>query len=225
MKSLSMSPKEKAAIQAYMQSLSVKDRTRLYTKQFLHAAEELGLQLGAYSASRAIFNPKQIMHPEAAEASAAEVAPQKLLEKKSDFTFIEVDGVWKLAEETSAAPAQVAREITVIENPAHSVVQYEQLKAALKAEEFTSIIKVTKHGIERLIGRGFTSEEVQTLIKLPDIMKIQSDGAKVFIKQISENKYNLMIYNAEKEALVTALKNINKKDLINLGKNYGWEIE
>jgi hypothetical protein len=66
------------------------------------------LQVGAYSESRAIFNPKQIMHPEAVEASAAEVAPQKLLEKKSDFTLIEVDGVWKLVEEASAVSAQVA---------------------------------------------------------------------------------------------------------------------
>jgi hypothetical protein len=31
-----------------------------------------------------------------------------------------------------------------------------------------------------------------------------------------------MVYNQETEKVITALRHINKKNLINLGKNYGW---
>jgi hypothetical protein len=51
------------------------------------------LQVGAYSASRAIFNPKQIMHPEAAEASAVSV---KQYPKSDVFELVlNKDGIWK----------------------------------------------------------------------------------------------------------------------------------
>lgn len=95
----------------------------------------------------------------------------------------------------------------------------------LYIEQFTSIIKTTKHGIQRLIERKFTPEEVKALIKSPDILKTQSDGAQVFVKLVSDNKYNLMIYNQIKEEVVTALKNLNKNDIIKLGKNYGYEFD
>jgi hypothetical protein len=106
----------------------------------------------------------------------------------------------------------------------HSVIQYEQLKNALQAEEFTSVINCTEHGLQRLIERKFTPNEVSSLFNSPDYLKIQSNGAKAFIKQIENNKYNFMVYNQEKGKVVMALKNINKQDLINLGKNYGWEF-
>jgi len=164
----------------------------------------------------------------------------QLSDKANVFDLIEIDGVWYIAEKTITNPIQPVRSAaivteelnsiesfsgidnTIIENPAHSIIQYEQLKIDLKREEFTSIIKATKHGIQRLIERGFNSDEVQSLMNFPDIIKIQRDGSQAFIKQIGTNKYNFIVYNKEKETVVTALKNINKQDLINLGKNYGW---
>ena len=108
--------------------------------------------------------------------------------------------------------------------PAPCINQYEQLKQSLKIEEFTSIIKTTKHGIQRLIERGFTPDDVKILYHSPDITRMQSDGAKVFIKLIAPDRYNIMIYNQTREKVITALKSIDLRNLINLGKNYGWTL-
>jgi hypothetical protein len=101
---------------------------------------------------------------------------------------------------------------------------YEKLKLALKIEEFTSIIKVTKHGVQRLIERGFTPEEIKILYHTPDIVRTQNDGAQTFIKIIEKNRYNIMIYNQVEKGVITALKSISERDLINLGKKYGWTL-
>lgn len=106
----------------------------------------------------------------------------------------------------------------------HSAIQYEQLKDALNKEQFTSIIKCSKHGIERLVERGFQPSEIHDLVSIPDVVKVQADGAKIFIKAINDNKYNLVIYNETTQQLVTALRNISKESLTNLGNNYGWKL-
>lgn len=92
-------------------------------------------------------------------------------------------------------------------NVAHDLNQYELLKEALQAKEFTSIIKVTKHGLQRLIERGFTATEISDLVLIPDITRIQADGAKVFIKHLGLDKYNIMIYSEQGSAVVTAIRN------------------
>jgi hypothetical protein len=101
---------------------------------------------------------------------------------------------------------------------------YEKLKITLKIEEFTSIIDVTKHGVQRLIERGFIPEEVKILYYEADLTCIQTDGAKVFIKFVGQSRYNVMVYNQAEKGVVTALKNIDKKALTNLGKNHGWKL-
>ncbi|HEV2916970.1 MAG TPA: hypothetical protein VGW78_04435 [Candidatus Babeliales bacterium] len=108
--------------------------------------------------------------------------------------------------------------------PASCTQMYEKLKLALKIEEFTSIIKVTKHGVQRLIERGFTPEEIKILYHTPDIVRTQNDGAQTFIKIIEKNRYNIMIYNQVEKGVITALKSISERDLINLGKKYGWTL-
>lgn len=112
----------------------------------------------------------------------------------------------------------------------HSARQYNQLKNALNAEErlaleqqFTNIIKCTKHGLERLLERGFEPEEVKSLITKPDYLKIQNDGAKAFIQKFGD-KYRIIVLNEKTGEIVTALKNTTLKKIINLGKNYGWEL-
>jgi len=106
---------------------------------------------------------------------------------------------------------------------AHSSIQYEKLKAALRVKEFTSIIKVTKHGIKRLIERKFTPEEVLACIKSPDFLKIQANGAKAFIKKVGK-KYNLIVINEKNGKVISALRMIKLKKIQNLGENYGWKL-
>lgn len=122
---------------------------------------------------------------------------------------------------SSAVPLEA---INTVECPASCINQYEQLKNALRIEEITSVIKVTKHGLEQLIARGFSGQEIYELVKIPNFIKLQTDGAKAFIKDLGNGKYNFIVYNQETERVVTALRHINKNDLINLGKNYGWEF-
>lgn len=81
---------------------------------------------------------------------------------------------------------------------------------------------MTRHGIQRLIERGFTAEELIATLKTPSFTKIQTDGSKAFIR-MSENRYNVIIINEQSHKLVTCLRNIDYKALVNLGKNYGWD--
>ncbi len=113
---------------------------------------------------------------------------------------------------------------SIRECPPSCINQYEQFKQSLKIEEFTSIIKTTKHGVQRLIERKFTPGEVKVLYHTPDITRVQSDGAEVFIKLIAPDRYNIMIYNPLDQKLITAMKSIDLRNLNNLGKNYGWTI-
>ncbi|WP_165902209.1 DUF4258 domain-containing protein [Melghiribacillus thermohalophilus] len=104
-------------------------------------------------------------------------------------------------------------------NPAHNVAQYQKLKKQLALEEIQSVVKTTKHGAERLIERGFTPKDISELKLNPDIVKTQSDGAEVFIKQVN-GKYNVIVEGDN--GVITALKNISKKSLDRLEKNYDW---
>lgn len=105
-----------------------------------------------------------------------------------------------------------------------SEIQYEKLKSSLKSDEFTSIVGISGHGLQRLLERGFSANDLSSLINAPDIIKIQSDGARVYIKEMGNNKYNFLVYNNKKDKVITAIKNITTQDIINLSKNYGWEL-
>lgn len=66
--------------------------------------------------------------------------------------------------------------------------------------------------------------ELANLINMPNIMRVQGDGAKVYITKISDNKYNFLIYNSVNDKVVTALRHIKLQDIINFSKNYGWHL-
>jgi hypothetical protein len=106
--------------------------------------------------------------------------------------------------------------------PASCMQVYEKLKIALKIEEFSSIIKTTKHGAQRLIERGFEIEEVLQLVNKPDYLRIQADGAKVYVKAIGE-RFNVIVLSEYEEEVVTSLKNIDGRAVRNLSANYGWK--
>ncbi|PAD44504.1 DUF4258 domain-containing protein, partial [Shouchella clausii] len=104
-------------------------------------------------------------------------------------------------------------------NPAHNAAQYQKLQKQLAVDEIQSVTNTTKHGAERLIERGFTPKDITDLKLRPDIIKTQSDGAKVFIKQVN-GKYNVIVEGDN--GVITSLKNISEKSLNRLSDNYDW---
>jgi hypothetical protein len=109
------------------------------------------------------------------------------------------------------------------ECPASCFGQYQALNQELLYEQFTSIIKCTKHGIQRLIERGFTPQEVKDLVERPDFLRIQNDGGKVFIKKFGE-KYSILIFSDTSEKLITAIKDMSWDGLVRHGKGHGWSL-
>jgi hypothetical protein len=105
------------------------------------------------------------------------------------------------------------------DNAAHNAAQYQKLKEQLALDEIQSVINTTKHGAERLIERGFTPKDISDLKLRPDIIKTQSDGAQVFIKQVN-GKYNVIVEGDN--GVITSLKNISENSLNRLSDNYGW---
>ena len=79
--------------------------------------------------------------------------------------------------------------------------------------------KATKHGSERLKERGFSGNDISNA-KSTSNVKTQSDGAKVYIKEVSPGKYNVIVEGDR--GIITALKNISKKSLDRLTKKYNW---
>ena len=90
-----------------------------------------------------------------------------------------------------------------------------------KAGDFGRTVgsKATKHGSERLKERGFSQSDILNTKNTTNI-KRQSDGAKVYIKEISNGKYNVIVEG--QRGIITALKNISQKALDRLTKNYNW---
>ena len=88
-----------------------------------------------------------------------------------------------------------------------------------KANDAGKTVKATKHGASRLRERGFSTKDISTTKNTRNI-KRQSDGAKVYIKEVSKGKYNVIVEG--ERGIITALKNISKKSLDRLTKNYNW---
>lgn len=97
--------------------------------------------------------------------------------------------------------------------------QYKKLKDSLREQEITSVIKTTKHGLKRLIERDFTGEEIRAILEAPDRTASQTDGSRIFIKQISHNRYDYIVKNLADEA-ITGMKYLDDRAIKNLIKNY-----
>ena len=94
------------------------------------------------------------------------------------------------------------------------------MKDALAVEEIQSVVKTTNHGAKRLLERGFKSSDISALKLTPDKIMMQADGAQVFIKNIGNARFNIIVESGN--GVVTALKNIGEKSLDKLSNNYGW---
>ena len=126
------------------------------------------------------------------------------------------------SEKITQNSERLRESIGSIENSAHNAVYYENLKKVLREEQYTSIIKCTKHGLESLMKR-FIPEEVSAIINGADFIKIQNDGARALIKKVNEN-YAIITINPETNLVITGINNLNYQSLVKLGKNYGWEL-
>lgn len=106
--------------------------------------------------------------------------------------------------------------------PPSCINRYTDLKKELRIEEFISVLKTTKHGMQRLIERGFDPEEVLDTVKNPTYIKTQFDNAQVFIKNIEE-KFNVIVISKKGNEIITVFRKISEKAMKNLGNNYGWK--
>lgn len=113
---------------------------------------------------------------------------------------------------------------SVKEYEAHNVAQYFKLWRELTYEQITSVVKVTRHGLQRLLERGFTPEEIIDCLTKPTILRIQNDGAKVYIKEIANKKYNFIVINETRGEVITAIPRMREKAILAQSKNYGWEL-
>ena len=107
-----------------------------------------------------------------------------------------------------------------MDNSAHNAALFEKLKQDLKTEEVQTVVKTTEHGVQRLMTRGFTAEEIVAVKTSPTKVLLQSDGAQVFIKRSDNGRFNIIVEG--QNGVITALKDVGEKSLERLSKNYGW---
>jgi hypothetical protein len=79
--------------------------------------------------------------------------------------------------------------------------------------------KITTHGGFRIAGREISERELD-LLRASNNIRYQGDGAKVFIRTINSNRFNILVEG--ENGLVTVIKDITKQGLKNLAANYGW---
>ena len=68
--------------------------------------------------------------------------------------------------------------------------------------------------------RGLTQREYD-LLKNTKNIKNQLDGARVYIRELTSNRYNVLIEN-DSGQIITFIKDATKHGLGNLANNYGW---
>jgi len=127
---------------------------------------------------------------------------------------------YKDAAKLSERIIKICKKRVAINDDPRNIALYPKLKKDLASKEIKSVTKTTKHGLKRLLERGFSSDEIIALKMLPDIVLKQKDGAIVFVKKINES-YNIIVEG--KDGVITSLKNITKKSFDRLVKNYCWE--
>jgi hypothetical protein len=82
-------------------------------------------------------------------------------------------------------------------------------------------VAATVHGTQRLADRTrLTPDGARDVVANATRQLVQSDGAKVFIKEIN-GKFNVVVQG--ERGVITTFRNITQKALDRLAKNYGWE--
>ena len=100
----------------------------------------------------------------------------------------------------------------------NGLIQLGVASGPLAAAVSNSTVQTTIHGAERLAERGFSAAEI-ALTKTGRVLS-QADGARVYIKAVGD-RFNVIVEG--ERGVVTALKNISRKSLDRLSRNYGWK--
>lgn len=89
-------------------------------------------------------------------------------------------------------------------------------------------IQTTAHGAERIAGAAATRGGVLTAngIRATKTMGkafSQSDGATVYLHEISSGRFNAVVLNADGK-VITTMSNWSQKSINRIAKNYGWNL-
>jgi hypothetical protein len=79
--------------------------------------------------------------------------------------------------------------------------------------------------LDSLDRHGFSEpySDVDAIIDNPTRVTQQGDGANVYIQAQQDGSYNMAVVNPKDNSIVTAMKNLSRQELRNLGKNYGFD--
>jgi filamentous hemagglutinin len=82
---------------------------------------------------------------------------------------------------------------------------------------------ISEHALESLERHGFSSPygEVDSIIDKCSRVARQDDGALVYIKS-QRGRYSVAIVDENANLIVTALKDLTRKELLRLGRNNGF---
>ncbi len=90
-------------------------------------------------------------------------------------------------------------------------------------------VQTTLHGSERIAGAAATRGGVLSIEGINSTKSLgkvfnQTDGAKVFLHEISPGKFNAVIQN-QTGKVITTMSNWSLKSINRIAKNYGWKIQ
>lgn len=87
--------------------------------------------------------------------------------------------------------------------------------------------QITAHGAERIAGVGATRGGVLSISEVNATKTLgkafaQSDGATVYLHEISQGRYNAVVEGSR--GIITTMRNWSQKSINKIAKNYGWKF-
>lgn len=90
-------------------------------------------------------------------------------------------------------------------------------------------VETTTHGAERIAGAaatrgGVLSAEGVQVTRASGKVLTQSDGATVYLHEVSPGRFNAVVQN-ESGKIITTMENWSKNSINRIGKKYGWSFD
>jgi len=107
---------------------------------------------------------------------------------------------------------------------------YNGIGGLFTKEAATTTLETTAHGATRIAGTaatrgGVLSIEEINATKVAGTVFKQSDGATVYLHQVSPGRYNAVVENSTTGRIITTMENWSQKSINRIAKNYGWPIK